>query len=221
MNNKQQYTTNNDQELYAANDQQPYMPNDQEPYAAYNQPYVPNTKKNPINELKYGTITITYKSNSYIKNLFGNKNKPKYAHGIFFNFDKDDFIWDKKSISINNNFIFTSSYNSPSPLIITNTENNKSFYKIISSLKTNQNVTLSELKILQTYQCFPNIIPSAYNCIYHSHDFDYSGHRKYILVLGCIHKCIDFWKFIFSYNPNEIKKEDVLYLLQHILYNNF
>ena len=194
--------------------------NYEETYAA-NTNTINNNKKDPINELNYGTILITYKSKSYLEKLFGNENKPKYANNILFNFENESKNFDKEKITSTNNFIFTESYNSPSPLIIKNTNNNKTFYKIISSLKIKKDIILSEFKILQTNKFFHNIIPSVYNCIYHNHDFNYIGHRKYILALGCIYEGTNFWRFIFSYNPNEINKEDVIYLLYHILYNKF
>ena len=178
-------------------------------------------KLNSLDELKYGTINIQY-TNSFFSKCFCINKKPKHAVNILFSFDSDNYVIDKNNIKPNDNIIFNESLGSPCPSVIKNILLNKSYIKIASSVKKNIIIipdknNLSDLKIFENNPFFPDIIPSKYNCVYIAHDFNYIGHTKYILGLSCISNS----KFIFTYNHKEVMKDEILFILLQIFYNNF
>lgn len=180
------------------------------------QTYVPRKKINPLSEVEYGTITITYEL-PWFSWLSKQKNKKE----IIFCFDSNKQIINKKDVSDLKCFDVTNSGSSPCPSQITNLQTGKTFLKLSPSIKKDQEHN-PELKILSGHPAYSNIIKTPYNCFYQMQNLDYQGHTKYILGLGCLNNDDkNICKYIFAYNSSEISSNEVCYILLKILCNNF
>jgi hypothetical protein len=176
-----------------------------------------------LDEITYGTITVLYPNKSYFQKIFGIKIKPI---DILFCFDSYKYVLEKKSINKLKYFNFTQINSSPTPTIIKNNSSDKIFLKVTPAIKHETddmklNYILSNLEILKFHPSLPNITYSIYNCIYRLYNLNNIYPVKHIIELACIYNGKDSNRFIFAYNNNEIKKEEISYLLLKILCNNF